>query len=60
MEKQFLTQQKFLMRGANPDEEVTSDGNTNPDEATIPHASTVVPEATQEPFTQSVKECQAP
>ena len=46
--------------GANPDEGVTPDGNTNPEEATIPGASTAVPEATQEPFTQSVKECQAP
>ena len=46
--------------GANPDEGVTPDGNTNPEEATIPGASTAVPEATQEPFTQSVKESQAP
>ena len=46
--------------GANPDEGVTPDGNTNPEEATIPDASTAVPEATQEPFTQSVKESQAP
>ena len=46
--------------GANPDEGVTPDGNTNPEEVTIPGASTAVPEATQEPFTQSVKESQAP
>ena len=46
--------------GANPDEGPTPDGKTIPDEATIPGASTAVPEATQEPFTQSVKESQAP
>ena len=46
--------------GANPDEGVTPDGETNPEEATIPDASIAVPEATQEPFTQSVKEGQAP
>ena len=46
--------------GANPDEGVTPDGETIPDEATIPDASTAVQMATQEPFTQSVKESQAP
>ena len=46
--------------GANPDEGVTPDEKTNPEEATIPGASTAIPEATQEPFTQSVKESQAP
>ena len=46
--------------GANPDEGPTPDGETIPDEATTPGASTAVPEATQEPFTQSVKEGQAP
>ena len=45
--------------GANPDEGVTPDGNTNPEEATNIGASTAVLEATQEPFTQSVKESQA-
>ena len=46
--------------GANPDKGGTPDGNKKTDEAIIPGASTAVPEATQEPFTQSVKESQAP
>ena len=46
--------------GANPDKGPTPDGETIPDEATILDASTAVPKATQEPFTQSVKESQAP
>ena len=46
--------------GANPDEGPTPDGETIHDEATIPGASTAVLEATKEPFTQSVKESQAP
>ena len=46
--------------GANPDEGVTPDGEPIPDEATIPNASSVAQMATQEPFTQSVKENQAP
>ena len=50
----------FPDEGANPDEGVTPDGETTPNEAAIPDASIVVPEATQEPFTKSVKEGQAP
>ena len=47
--------------GANPDQGATPDGKSNTDEATITGAaSTAVEEATQEPFTQSVKEGQAP
>ena len=47
--------------GANPDEGATPDGKTTTDEATnADAASTAVEEATQEPFTQSVKEGQAP
>ena len=47
--------------GANPDEGATHDGKTYTDEATnTDAASTAVEEATQEPFTQSVKEGQAP
>ena len=47
--------------GANPDEGATPDGKSNADEATnADAASTAVAEATQEPFTQSVKEGQAP
>ena len=47
--------------GANPDEGATPDGKTYTDEATnTDAASTAVEEATQEPFTQSVKEGQAP
>ena len=41
--------------GANPDEGATPDGKSNTDAA-----STAVAEATQEPFTQSVKDGQAP
>ena len=42
--------------GANPDQGATPDGKSNTDEATITGAaSTAVEEATQEPFTQSVK-----
>ena len=46
--------------GVNPDEGVTPDGETIPDEATISYASIAVQEATQEPFTQSVKEGKTP
>ena len=47
--------------GANPDEGATPDGKSNADEATnADAASTAVAEATQEPFTQSVKDGQAP
>ena len=47
--------------GENPDEGATPDGKTNTDEATNADvASTAVEEAPQEPFTQSVKEGQAP
>ena len=47
--------------GANPDQGGTPDGKSNTDEATITGAaSTAVEKATQEPFTQSVKEGQAP
>ena len=47
--------------GANPDKGSTPDGKSHTDEATITGAaSTAVEEATQEPFTQSVKEGQAP
>ena len=46
--------------GANPDEGVTPDREPIPDETTIPDASTAAQMATQEPFTQSVKEIQAP
>ena len=47
--------------GANPDEGATPDGKTTTDEAiNADAASTAVEEATQEPFTQSVKEGQAP
>ena len=47
-------------QGANPDEGTTPDGKTITDEATnADAASTAVEEATQEPFTQSVKEGQA-
>ena len=47
--------------GANPDKGTTPDGEPITDAATIPgDASIVVEEATQEPFTQSVKEGQAP
>ena len=47
--------------GANPDEGATPDGKSNTDEATnADAASTAVAEATQEPFTQSVKDGQAP
>ena len=46
--------------GEIPDKGTTPDGETNTDEATTADAaSTVVEEATQEPFTQSVKEGQA-
>ena len=47
--------------GANPDKGATPDGKSNTDEATnADAASTAVAEATQEPFTQSVKDGQAP
>ena len=47
--------------GANPNEGATPDGKSNADEATNDDAaSTAVVEATQEPFTQSVKDGQAP
>ena len=57
MRVQFLTQQQFLMReqiltGATPDEE------TNPDTGATTDVPLVVPVATQEPLTQSVKEGQ--
>ena len=45
--------------GANPDEGATPDGETNPDTRATTDASVVVPVATQEPLTQSVKEGQA-
>ena len=45
--------------GANPDKRATPDEETNPDQEATPDASIAVPEATQEPLTQSVKEGQA-
>ena len=45
--------------GANPDEGITHDGETIHEEEANPDASIAVQEATQEPFTQSVKESQA-
>ena len=61
MNKQILMQQQFLMKGQILTKVQTPDGKSHTDEATITGAaSTTVEEATQEPFTQSVKEGQAP